>query len=258
VAIFDLNEANCEALCKLADARHYDWYARELRPEQDRRLAALDSQRVSSGGRALLALRVTHELLTRGVRERISIYDAVARERNCWAMLSKPRLDDLRQRIMVSVGASISSLKSRAGRRAGAVGYPRSALPNEKRYGDVQAGILTTINTALARLEAEGKAHPDFAAVNHAGVGEPAAPALHPPRRTARQGDAKKAAERQAFIAPDIAPAPRKPTMNALAEKTGIGQSSFSRWHTGQQRFGKENLGKLAAHLGVKPKKIPN
>ena len=68
----------------------------------------------------------------------------------------------------------------------------------------------------------------------------------------------KKAAERQEFIAPHIAPAPMKPTMNALAEKIGIAQSSFSRWYNGREGLGKLNLGRLATHLGVSPDTIPN
>ena len=164
-----LDEANLEALRQLVDARYYDWYARELRPEQDRRLAELDSQQVSGGGRALLALRVMHESLTRAARERISIHEAVAREKTCWAMFSERCLDDLRQRIMNSVGASLRhtqyssiGLKYRSRRAANAIGNPLSELPHEKRYEDVRAEILTTVNTALARLEAEGRVAIDF------------------------------------------------------------------------------------------------
>lgn len=253
-----LNEANCEALCKLADARYYDWSARESRPEWDRRLAELNSQKVSIGGRALLALRVTHEFLTRAALERISIYGAVARERNCWAMLLKPRLDDLRQRTMISVGASISSLKGRTGRQASAVGFPRSALPNEQRYKDVGIGILTIVDTALARLEAEGKTPPGSAAVDHARVGGTAGTGIATAKPHGRQGDAKKATERQAFISPHIAPSAKKPTLNALAEKTGIQQSSLSRWYHGHARLGGDNRDKLAAHLKVTAEEIPN
>jgi hypothetical protein len=445
-----------EELCQLAEARHRDWSARELRPEWGRRVAELDSQRVSSSGKALLALRVTQELLTREVRERISIYETVARDRECWEMLSKPRLDELRGRIMISVGSSISSLRNRTKRATRAVGYSQSALPNEKRYEDVQAGVLTVVNTALARLEAEGRVAIGFQerppAVLHQGFAEGAmeksaadaatATRLKPPleavaedeerrekakgdlvralqsyinkldntrardvnRETAifcdyacenyasraavgllrpqstepevlfgvadlnqrgdlngsetfgdvldlvtrlklkrpahwpdsgairpsdsakmrkavrgmfgglevsfdclleepwdnwfrpqmrkcikecvdaarrrykerlssrlqnhpdlkatdgeaRRPDAIKAADRQRFLAPHIAPTPRKPSMNALAEKIDIGQSSLSRWHNGKTKLSETNVGKLAEHLKVESTTIPN
>ena len=151
----ELNEAGIGELSQLADARYYDWHARELRPEQDRQIAELDSQKVSEGGRALLALRVRRDFLTRAAQERISIYEAVGREKTCWAMFSKRRLDDLRQRIMHSVGAEIGSLKSRSQRAANAVGQP---VPlHEKRYEDMRTEVLTTVNISLAKLEAEGR-----------------------------------------------------------------------------------------------------
>jgi hypothetical protein len=59
---------------------------------------------------------------------------------------------------MRSVGASLSSLRSRTRREANAVAFPQSALPNELRYDHVRAEVLTIVNTALARLNAESSA----------------------------------------------------------------------------------------------------
>jgi len=73
-----------------------------------------------------------------------------------------------------------------------------------------------------------------------------------------KEGDATKAAERQSFMAQHIAPTPRKPTMNALAEKIDVAQSSLSRWLSGRHRLSKTSIGKLAERLGVDPGKIPN
>ena len=150
-----LAEAHLDKLCALADAQYYNWHARALRPDWDRRLAELEQQKVSSG-RALKALRITQEQLVLDVRERIAIYEAVARERSGWGMLSKPRLDDLRRRIKLSVGAKLSSLRSRTARQAAAVGYAQSALPPQQRYDNARDAVLTTGDTALAVLRAEG------------------------------------------------------------------------------------------------------
>jgi hypothetical protein len=60
---------------------------------------------------------------------------------------------------MRSVGADLGSLKGRTKREANAVGYPQSATLHERRYDQVRAEILTVVNTALARLKAEGEAH---------------------------------------------------------------------------------------------------
>jgi Helix-turn-helix len=69
--------------------------------------------------------------------------------------------------------------------------------------------------------------------------------------------DATKAADRQSFIRPHIAPTPRKLTRNGLAEEIQIEQSSLSRWYHGRQRLSTENIGKLAEYLKVKSDAIP-
>lgn len=153
--VSDPTEDILDKLCALADARYHDWHARILRPEQDRLLAALEKQRVSSG-RALKVLRITQEFLRRAVRKRISIYKTVARQENGWGMLLKPRLDDFRNHIMRSVGATLSSRRSRTARQAAAAGYTRSALPPQQRYDDAVAEIREVVNTALVVLQAEG------------------------------------------------------------------------------------------------------
>jgi hypothetical protein len=67
-----------------------------------------------------------------------------------------------------------------------------------------------------------------------------------------------KASKRQKFINPYIAPTPRKPTLNALADRTGIGQSSLSRWYRGLSRLSSTNLELLANYLKVDKNTIPN
>jgi hypothetical protein len=150
-----------DALRDLADARFDDWCSRELRSEENSRFAELKKQKLT-GGRALHALRITQEFLTRKVRKRIALYHSVARKHPSGDMLSTPRLDEFREGIMRLVSASLSSLRSRTRRQANAVGYPQSALPSELRYDHVRAEILTIVNTALARLNAEGNVHSDL------------------------------------------------------------------------------------------------
>jgi hypothetical protein len=70
--------------------------------------------------------------------------------------------------------------------------------------------------------------------------------------------DGESAPARQAFIAPHIAPTPKKLSLSPLAGKIGIAQSSLSRWYHGHQRLSAEKLGVLAEHLGVDPGQIPN
>lgn len=84
------------------------------------------------------------------------------------------------------------------------------------------------------------------------------APVPEEPSAVRTGSDASKAAARQSFMAPHLAPVPRKPTRNAFAMDAQIVQSSFSRWYNGKQRLGKENLGKLAGLLSVDATKIPN
>jgi hypothetical protein len=64
------------------------------------------------------------------------------------------------------------------------------------------------------------------------------------------------AIKRQKFLKPHISPTPRKPTLNAFAERIGIEQSSLSRWYRGLSRLSATNLELLANYLKVE--NIPN
>ena len=75
---------------------------------------------------------------------------------------------------------------------------------------------------------------------------------------TVAKREEEKAAKRGAFMAPHIAPSKGKLTLNALAEKTGIAQSSLSRWYNGLSKLGDHNLGVLADYLKEAPEQIPN
>ena len=66
-----------------------------------------------------------------------------------------------------------------------------------------------------------------------------------------------KATERQTFMKPHIAPA-RKRTLNAVADNSGVRQSSLSRWYRGEVRLSEVNIVRLADYLKVDRKLIPN
>jgi hypothetical protein len=153
----DPPEAHLDKLRALADARYYDWHARVLEAERSSLFADLEKRKLSNG-RALKALRITHEQLLRAARKRISIYMAVGRKNSSFEMFSKSRLDQLRTRIMHSISVSLSSLKSRLQRQAAGVGMRSSSLLHADRYEHSRAEIVTAVNIGIARLRAEGEA----------------------------------------------------------------------------------------------------
>jgi excisionase family DNA binding protein len=152
----DPADANLDELCALADARYYAWHAWAVQPEREALFAALKKQKVSSG-RELKALRIVQEQLVRAARKRISIYRSVAREHARPEMLSVARLDNLADRVMRSVGAPLSSLRSCTRRAASAMGVPHSSLLHDRRYDDARAAVHSVVNTALAALRSDGK-----------------------------------------------------------------------------------------------------
>ncbi len=95
---------------------------------------------------------------------------------------------------MRSVRVTLSSLRSRIAKEASARGS-HAALLHEKRYDGVLAAVRTIVNTALARLEAEGKLPPGF-----------------PGRLTA--APVQGFVERSAIVEP-------KPTGSTVADPTG-------------------------------------
>lgn len=121
-------------------------------------IAEIEKENISRSGRQLKALRLTAEKLSCQVREQMSIYESIAVENHCWQMLSEAPLAEFQKRIMISVSASLSSLKSRTKREAIAGGPSNDYLLDERRYDNVRAELLTVVNIQMARLTAEGKA----------------------------------------------------------------------------------------------------
>src|SRR5207248_968953 len=126
------------------------------------RIAELKTKNLTAGARAVYALRITKDTESRAVRKGIAIYAKVARDSHCSEMLSKPRLDEFRERIMTTVSPTISALKLRIENELVAIGWPKSTWPNDLRYAHLHANILEIVNIELRVLEAEGKAwaHP--------------------------------------------------------------------------------------------------
>lgn len=151
-----ISKTDVAALVELAESKFYAWHLKELRPERDRRISELRNQNLTSGGRAVSAMRIYRELLEREVRKRIGFYAESAHESGNAEMLSEARLDELRQRITTLAGAAIAALKVQAemdARRAGDL--PESALPNRYRYVLLQSEILDVANAELRVLAAE-------------------------------------------------------------------------------------------------------
>ena len=154
----DISKADFSALLELAESRFDAWHRRELRPERDRRLSELQKQNLTSGGRAVFAMRTYRALLEREVRERIGFYSAVAHESGNPEMLSKPRLEEYRDLIMISVKHAIGALMDQIERDATAAGdILKSVLPDQHRYVQLRAEILDVVNAELRVLEAEWK-----------------------------------------------------------------------------------------------------
>jgi hypothetical protein len=146
------------ALLEWAEAKFAAWHLKEIRGERERRIDDLKTQNLTSGGRAFHAFGIWRELLEREVRERISLYAAAARESGSSEMLLRRRLDEYRDLIMTTVGHATLGLKGRIEQDWRAAGeLPESALPNERRYTQLQSEILNVVNAELRVLEADGK-----------------------------------------------------------------------------------------------------
>jgi hypothetical protein len=154
----DRSGPDFESLLELADSRFFQWKQEALRPEWDRRMREIDRSDMGSSGRAVSRIAAYRELLEREVRERIKIYRDVAGEYGASDMLSTPRLEALRERIMTDVEASVSTLKQQIVSGARAAGdVLESALPHGSEYTGLTSAILTVVNVELSVLESEGK-----------------------------------------------------------------------------------------------------
>ncbi len=154
----DLSKAYFAALLELAEARFYASHRKELRPERDRRIGDLKNQSLTSGVRAVFAMRIYRELWEREVLTRICFYATIARESANSEMLSKRCFAEYKQLVIASVVHSAAALKRNVERDVRAAGdMQESALPNVQRYVRLQAEILDVVNAELRVLEAEGK-----------------------------------------------------------------------------------------------------
>lgn len=142
-------------LADLAEARFMAWH-QGLPEERERKLKEkLRGQRLTSGGRAAHAFSIEEELLTLTVEKRIAIYKGVSDEFKNLEMLSKPRIDELRERVMRLVKASCGALQDDIERVIRAAG-DGSTLPEPHRYVALEAKILDVVNAHLRVLETEG------------------------------------------------------------------------------------------------------
>jgi hypothetical protein len=152
------SEARFAALLEIADSQYFAWHISELAPERERRLHELQGLKLTSAGRALRAIQINQEQLVRAVRKRIGLYAEVARQHATVEMLSKPRLDQFRSRIMNTINVCILALKDHVHRDNVVAGdVPTSALPTENHYIQLETEILTIVNAELSAMEAEGK-----------------------------------------------------------------------------------------------------
>ncbi len=160
-----------EAHIELAEARFLQWNRAEFRDEYDRRARELEFKHwdTASTGRALPSIQLHCELLANQCRKRIAFYADMARTTRNSEMLSKERLDQFRQRIRTSVGASIGSLRGRMLRAANA---SASHMPNERRFTQLRSEILDTVTTELSVLAAEAKLMHALSGSAAAGVGD--------------------------------------------------------------------------------------
>jgi hypothetical protein len=137
-----------------AQARYMAWH-QELRNERDLRLQNLHSLNLEVAGRAFHRFKIYEELLIREVKEKIKIYKAVADEHSAVELLSKPRLDELREEIMTSVNWACMALRDHnEGDRT--VDYP-GPFPEPNRYEALKGIVLSVVVTELAVLETEGR-----------------------------------------------------------------------------------------------------
>ncbi len=184
-------EIDVPALLELAESRFRAWLLTELVPERKRQFDGLRTRNLSSSGRATQALRISSELLQREVRQRIHCYAETARQRTAPELYTEIHLNELRQKIMASVAATLDALKDMVERDAHAAGdVPPSAFPPQARYTQVRSEILDVVNAELRVLAAEGKlvptdpsiAEPSEAIAEDQGIAKPSSTATgrHP------------------------------------------------------------------------------
>ena len=152
----DISKAGFAALLERAESRFGAWHLKVLRPERDRRRSELKRQYPAVARWAVFTLRAYRELLECEARERIGFYATVAHESGSSEMLSKRRLDEHRDRIMLSVGTAIGALKDDLQRAANAAPSNLPALPHELRYTHLRSEILHVVTAELRVLEADG------------------------------------------------------------------------------------------------------
>jgi hypothetical protein len=138
-----------------AEARFNNWH-RSLREERDRRLNDVHRLGLGPAGRAYQRFQIYEELLCREVTERIKVYKAVSDENAAWEMLSRSRLDALRDEIMTHLGFACAALKDRNEMDFRAVGES-SPPPEPGRYDTLKGKVLAVVNTELNVLETEGR-----------------------------------------------------------------------------------------------------
>lgn len=124
----------------------------------------------------------------------------------------------------------------------------------------VRNSIGYTMDDEFKSVEAEGMhlRHPDGRlALDGVIACVPDASANFCEFRESKQASSP-ASKRQNFMRPHIFPTPRKPTLSAVAFKSGVPQSSLSRWYRGENMLSSGSIDSLAKYLKVDPKSIPN
>ena len=168
-----------------AESKFHAWCLEVLRPERERRMNNL--QLVSRGWTFPAFIhglfKVERSLLEYQLRAQIGFYSKLAHERPNADMLSKPRLDKYKQRLMMSADCAISALRDNVQRRAVAAGegkfqrepvedalgiehdglewlvfVPNASLGGDRKYIRLQAELLDVVNAELKVLEADGRA----------------------------------------------------------------------------------------------------
>ena len=149
-------DSRLAGLLELVNAGYQKWHGQKLRPTRERRLKALNGQRLSAAGWAFNAVEIFRELQEREVRRHVRIYADVARTKRCPEMLSGALLEDLRRHLQSSIEGSCQHLQGRINIRVmGGVDVTAAPLPGPEEFRQLQSCGLDVINAELRVLEAE-------------------------------------------------------------------------------------------------------